>query len=89
MKNSNSKNPCKKYELAITSYVLEQKMNISKGKLNAHLSTCQKCSRDLQEWQKSVSVLRAEAHDVKPKSKKIRTGLLSQIKRKRTTADTK
>lgn len=61
--------PCEKYELAITNYVLGEKIQMLKGELFNHLRTCPNCRADLKDWQATHSVMRAEAYDSKPEVK--------------------
>ncbi|HEC64358.1 MAG TPA: hypothetical protein ENI23_03595 [bacterium] len=80
MKKNNKKNPCEKYELAITNYALGEEMGMSKEELYEHLATCKKCQQDLKEWSSAIGILRAEVYDAKPESKNKRAELLSKIK---------
>ncbi|MFA5793763.1 MAG: winged helix-turn-helix domain-containing protein [Candidatus Brocadiia bacterium] len=63
------KNSCEKYGLAITDYVLGEKMDITKEELIAHLQTCADCRADLKNWKATYSVMRAKAFDAKPEAK--------------------
>ncbi|MFH1230836.1 MAG: hypothetical protein V1709_05000 [Planctomycetota bacterium] len=69
-KNNKRKNPCDKYQQAITHYVLDQEMDISKEELYGHLAQCEKCQKDAREWRATTSVLRAQEYDSRPESKK-------------------
>jgi len=69
-KNNKRKNPCDKYQQAITHYVLDQEMDISKEELFGHLAQCEKCQKDAREWRATSSVLRAQEYDARPESKK-------------------
>lgn len=60
---------CEKYELAITNYVLGEKIQMPKGELFNHLRKCSNCQADLKDWQATYGVMRAEAYDSKPEVK--------------------
>lgn len=62
-------NPCEKYELAITNYVLGEAIPIPKEELFNHLRKCPNCREDLKDWQATYSVMRAEAYDARPEVK--------------------
>lgn len=77
MKNNNpirtkktKDNPCDKYQQAITHYVLDQEMSMSKAELFGHLAQCEKCQKDAKQWRATCSVLRAQEYDSGPESKK-------------------
>lgn len=56
--------------MAITDYVLDQEMDISKEELYGHLANCKKCQKDANQWSATCSVLRAQEYDSRPESKK-------------------
>jgi len=60
---------CKKYGLAITDYVLGEKMDITKEELIDHLRACAKCRSDLKNWQATYAVMRAKEYDSRPEVK--------------------
>jgi len=66
MKTTKAKNPtredCKKYELAITNYVLGQALKVPKETLWEHLKTCRACRRDFADWQDTYEVMKTEAY---------------------------
>jgi len=72
--NKKAKTPtgqdCKKYEMAITDYVLDQEMSMSKEELFGHLATCEKCQKYAREMRATASVLKAQEYDSRPESKK-------------------
>lgn len=80
MTNRKKNNECKKYGLAITDYVLGEDMDISRDELFNHLRTCEKCRRDIFDWQDTYAVMRTEAHFAKPETKKKYAELLEKIK---------
>jgi len=63
------KNECEKYELAITNFVLGEKMNISESELFNHLAKCKNCQGDLRNWRATHAVLCAKEYDSKPEIK--------------------
>jgi len=63
------KNPCEKYQLAITNYVLGEAMPISKNELLGHLKTCAVCRKDLDDWSDNYALMRAKTSDSKPETK--------------------
>ena len=65
-----NKNACEKYEMAITDYVLDQEMEMSKDELFGHLAGCEKCQKYAREVRATTSVLRAQEYDSRPESKK-------------------
>ncbi|MDI6788802.1 MAG: winged helix-turn-helix domain-containing protein [Planctomycetota bacterium] len=54
------KDPCEKYGLAITNYVLSEDMGMTKEELFEHLKGCKNCRKDLTEWRDTVTVMRME-----------------------------
>jgi hypothetical protein len=64
------KNNCEKYGLAITNYVLGEKMPMPKEELFDHLKTCAKCRADLADWENNYAVLQARQSDSKPEVRK-------------------
>ncbi len=69
-KNNNSKtNPCEKYELAITNYVLGEKIDIPQQELFNHLAQCPSCQGDLRNWRATYATMRAKEYDAKPEVK--------------------
>jgi len=72
--NKKAKTPtgqaCEKYEMAITDYVLDQEMSMSKDELFGHLANCEKCQKYAREMRATASVLKAQEYDARPESKK-------------------
>lgn len=64
-----AKNPCEKYELAVTDYVMGQAMKMPKEELWEHLKTCKNCRRDFADWQDTYTVMKTEAYYNKPEGK--------------------
>jgi hypothetical protein len=62
-------NPCEKYELAITNFVLGEDMGMTKDELFEHLKGCKNCRRDLTEWQDTYTVMRMESFSKTPEGK--------------------
>jgi len=60
---------CDKYEIAITDYVLGEEMDITKQELLEHLRSCEKCLKDLSNWQNIYGTLRTEAYHNRPEVK--------------------
>ena len=72
-KNKNSKagqalktNPCEKYELAITNYVLGEKIDIPQKELFDHLAQCPSCQGDLRNWRATYATMRAREYAGRP-----------------------
>ena len=82
MKTKNVKNPCEKYELAMTDYVLGEEMEISREELFNHLRKCQKCRNYLEDWQDIHTVMQMETYYNTPEGKqKMKAGLEDLRKR--------
>ena len=78
--NNKKNNHCEKYQLAITNYVLGEKMDITREELYGHLAQCEECQKDIREWDATHALLRAQEYDSRPESKKKREELLAKIK---------
>ena len=63
------KNDCEKYELAITNFVLGEKMNIPEAELFNHLAKCKSCQGDLRNWRTTHAMLCAKEYDSRPEVK--------------------
>jgi len=61
-----SGNPCTKYELAITNYVLGEKIDIPQKELFDHLAKCPSCQGDLRNWRATYATMRAKEYDARP-----------------------
>lgn len=77
-----AKNPCKKYELAVTDYVLGQAMKMPKEELWEHLKTCKNCRRDFADWQDTYTVMKTEAYYNKPEGKQKMKESFEALKRR-------
>jgi len=60
---------CEKYELAITNFVLGEKMNIPEADLFNHLAQCKSCQGDLRNWRATHAMLCAKEYDSRPEIK--------------------
>jgi len=90
VKTNNKKakdNPCKKYERAITKYILGEEMEISQAELFTHLRQCKPCRDELLNWQDTSALLKTEAHFNKPEVQKKYQDMLQEIKRGSPTQD--
>jgi hypothetical protein len=68
-KKNKAKSPCEKYELAITNYVIGEKIDIPQSELFEHLARCQSCQGDLRNWQATYGMMRAREYDSRPEVK--------------------
>ena len=66
MESKPIKDPCEEYGLAITNFVIGEKMNMTKERLFEHLRQCQKCQDDLRNWKATHAAMRATALDSSP-----------------------
>jgi len=73
-------NPCQKYGIAITDYVLSEPMDISFEELLNHLKECAACRKDLADWKSTYAALRTEAYHKTPEAKRRYQELLEKIK---------
>jgi hypothetical protein len=73
------KNKCEKYGLAITDYVLGEKMDVSQEALVKHLRACAKCREDLKNWQATYAVMRAREYDSRPEAKARYEALIKEL----------
>jgi anti-sigma factor RsiW len=76
------KNKCEPYGLAITDYVLGEKMDISQAELVKHLRACARCREDLKEWQATYTVMRAKEYDDRPEVKARYEALIKELTRR-------
>jgi len=87
-------NPCEKYELAITNYVMGEVIKIPESELFSHLAGCLSCQADMRNWRASYATMRAREYDARPgvrqKMKAFIKGLVYQNKTAgKTPIDTK
>ena len=61
--------PCEKYELAITNYVIGEKIDIPQKELFDHLAQCLNCQGDLRNWKATYATMRAREYDARPEVK--------------------
>lgn len=80
-----NKKDCKKYGLAITNYVLGEKINVTPGELFSHLLVCKKCREELFDWQNNIAVLGAEEYHNRPEVKKETESLIRKLKKELTS----
>jgi len=81
-KKDKAKNPCEKYELAITDFVMGREMKMPKEELLEHLKTCKNCRRDLTDWQDTYTVMKTEAYYNTSEGKKKMKDSFEALKRK-------
>ncbi|MBI4834234.1 MAG: winged helix-turn-helix domain-containing protein [Planctomycetes bacterium] len=62
-------NTCAKYELAITNYVMGEKIDIPQEELFNHLAKCKNCQDDLRNWRATYATMCAREYDSKPEVK--------------------
>jgi transcription initiation factor IIE alpha subunit len=60
------KSPCEKYELAITNYVIGEKIDVPQDELFKHLAKCLNCQNDLRNWRATYATMRAQEYDSRP-----------------------
>jgi len=60
---------CEKYELAITNFVLGEKMNIPEAELFNHLAKCKSCQGDFRNWRVTHAMMCAKEYDSRPEIK--------------------
>jgi len=78
--NQSAANPCQKYGIAITDYVLGEPMDISYEELLNHLKECAACRKDFADWRSTYAALKTEAYHKTPEAKKRYAELLEKIK---------
>lgn len=74
------KSACEKYGLAITDYILDEEMAITKEELFNHLASCEKCRNDLANWRDTYAAMRNKAYLEKPETKKKYDEMLNRVK---------
>lgn len=72
--------PCEKYGLAITDYILGAEMDMPREELFNHLASCESCRKDLANWRDTYSAMRNKAYMEKPEIKKKYQEMLERIK---------
>jgi len=70
---------CKKYELAITNFVLGEETKIPREELINHLRVCANCQEDLKEWRATYAVMRAKEYDSRPEVKEKWDNFLKEL----------
>ncbi len=73
---------CKKYEQAITHFVIGEQMDITKEELFAHLKNCKECRKDLTQWQDTMTVMKTEAFSQTPAGQAKMKGDFAKLKAK-------
>jgi len=81
-KNDNcAANPtCKKYSIAITSFVMGEDIGMPKEELFEHLKHCKTCQKDLVDWRDTHKVMQMEAEAKTPAFKQNIADMARQIK---------
>ena len=74
-----TKNSCKKYELAITNFVLGEETKIPREELINHLRVCANCREDIKEWRATYAVMRAKEYDSRPEVKEKWDNFLKEL----------
>lgn len=75
-----TKDTCEKYGIAITDYILNEEMSMSREELFNHLASCAKCQKDLSGWSDTYSAMRNKAYMEKPETKQKYNEMLERIK---------
>lgn len=73
------KTKCKKYEIAITDYVMGEKMDMPQKELFKHLRQCKKCKEDFIDWLNTYAYMRTEAYHAQPKAQKRAKALFKRL----------
>ncbi|MDI6733112.1 MAG: winged helix-turn-helix domain-containing protein [Planctomycetota bacterium] len=63
---SKNKKECKKYGMAITNYVLGEKIDVPEKELLEHLRGCKQCRDEIMNWQDFNAVLSTEQYHSRP-----------------------
>lgn len=89
-----SKAGCEKYELAITNYVIGEKIDIPQTELFEHLAKCRSCQDDLRNWRATYATMRAKEYDSRPEVKQKNEAFIKKLvyetkETKRTPIDAK
>ena len=79
-KKAKATDPCEKYGIAITDYILGEEMDIPREELFTHLAACEHCRKDLANWRDTYSAMRNKAYMEKPETKKKYQEMLARIK---------
>lgn len=74
------KSGCEQYGLAITDYILDEEMDITKEELFNHLASCENCRNDLANWRETYAAMRNKAYLEKPETKKKYDEMLNRVK---------
>ena len=78
-KNATKTNPCEKYELAITNYVIGEKIDIPQTELFEHLAKCRSCQDDLRNWRATYATMRAKEYDSRPEVKQKNEAFIKEL----------
>ncbi len=73
------KSPCEKYELAITNYVIGEKIDVPQDELFRHLAKCQSCQDDLRNWRATYGTMRAREYDSRPDVKQKSEAFIKEL----------
>jgi len=70
---------CEKYELAITNYVIGEKIDVPQSELFKHLAKCQSCQDDLRNWRATYATMRAQEYDSRPDVKQKNEAFIKEL----------
>jgi hypothetical protein len=80
-------NHCEKYELAITNYVMGEKIDMPQQALFDHLAQCPSCQGDLRNWKATYATLCAREYDARPEVQQRTKAFIKELVRHRPTSD--
>jgi hypothetical protein len=81
MAKKKNEDPCAKYGIAITDYILGEQMDIPQAELFNHVANCANCRKDMLNWRNTYSAMRNEAYLKKPEVQEKYKQMLESIKR--------
>ena len=70
---------CEKYELAITNYVIGEKIDVPQDELFRHLAGCRSCQNDLRNWRATYATMRAQEYDSRPDVKQKSQAFIKEL----------
>ena len=72
--------PCEKFGIAITDYILGEEMDITPAELFNHVANCNHCRKDMLNWRNTYATMRNEAYLKKPEVQAKYRQMLEKIK---------
>lgn len=80
-KKKNNNDPCEKFGIAITDYILGEEMDITPAELFNHVANCEHCRKDLLNWRNTYAEMNNQAYLKRPEVQEKYQKMLESIKK--------